>query len=73
MWILLILIVEYHGHSCGHLIKIWGLDRNTSSVAVDKTIYITTYCPDAYWILKYYGKKQRSKHKLVEMGELLRE
>jgi len=35
--------------------------------------YITTYCPDAYWILKFFGKKQRSKRKLVGMCELLRE
>ncbi|GAF95553.1 unnamed protein product, partial [marine sediment metagenome] len=37
------------------------------------TSFITTYCPDAYWILKFFGKKQRSKHKLVGMCELLRE
>ena len=44
-----------------------------NSEIADNNTYITTYCPDAYWILKFYGKKQRSKHKLVDMGELLRE
>ena len=39
----------------------------------DTISYITTYCPDAYWILKVFGKKQRSKHKLIGMCDLLRE
>ncbi|MFX1447229.1 MAG: heterodisulfide reductase-related iron-sulfur binding cluster [Promethearchaeota archaeon] len=33
--------------------------------------YITTYCPDAYWILKFYGRKQRTKYKLIDMCDLL--
>ncbi len=39
----------------------------------DDNIYITTYCPDAYWILKFFGKKQRSNHRLVGMCDLLLE
>ena len=46
-------------------------DQN-SEIANDIS-YITTYCPDAYWILKFFGKKQKSKHKLIDMCELLRE
>ena len=44
-----------------------------NSESGDTVIYITTYCPDAYWILKFFGKKQKSKHKLVDMCELLEE
>jgi len=33
--------------------------------------YITTYCPDAYWILKVFGRKQRIAFKLREMCDLL--
>jgi Fe-S oxidoreductase len=40
---------------------------------LDKATFITTYCPDAYWILNFFSKKQRSKLKLVEMCELLLE
>ena len=44
-----------------------------NSESGDTVSYITTYCPDAYWILKFFGKKQKSKHKLVDMCELLEE
>jgi len=33
--------------------------------------YITTYCPDAYWILKFYGRKQKIEHQLKDLAELL--
>ncbi|NVM44459.1 MAG: (Fe-S)-binding protein [Candidatus Lokiarchaeota archaeon] len=46
-------------------------NEDINSETADSKSYITTYCPDAYWILKFFGKKQRSKHKLVDMGELL--
>lgn len=39
--------------------------------AKDNASYITTYCPDAYWILKFYGKKQKTNHKLIGMCDLL--
>jgi Fe-S oxidoreductase len=32
---------------------------------------ITTYCPDAYWILKVYGKKMKIPFKLKDLCELL--
>ena len=47
--------------------------EDTSSETANNISYITTYCPDAYWILKFFGKKQRSKHILVNMCELLSE
>jgi len=33
--------------------------------------YITTYCPDAYWILKVYGRKKKIHFKLKDMCDLL--
>ncbi|MFX1337634.1 MAG: heterodisulfide reductase-related iron-sulfur binding cluster [Promethearchaeota archaeon] len=33
--------------------------------------YITTYCPDAYWIIKVYGRKKRIPFKLRDMCDLL--
>jgi Fe-S oxidoreductase len=33
--------------------------------------FITTYCPDAYWILKVVGRKQKIEFKLREMCSLL--
>lgn len=33
--------------------------------------YITTYCPDAYWILKVFGRKKKIPFKLKDMCELL--
>jgi len=45
--------------------------ENLNSEIADYDIYITTYCPDAYWILKFYGKKRRVKQKLINMCELL--
>ncbi len=44
-----------------------------NSEIADNDTYITTYCPDAYWILKFFGKKQRTKYKLIGMCELLTE
>jgi len=46
---------------------------DNKSETADITSFIITYCPDAYWILKFFGKKQRSKHKLIGMCELLSE
>lgn len=34
--------------------------------------YITTYCPDAYWILKVFGRKAKIDFKLVNMCDLLK-
>jgi ketosteroid isomerase-like protein len=45
--------------------------ENLNSEIADINAYITTYCPDAYWILKFYGKKNRAKQKLKNMCELL--
>jgi Fe-S oxidoreductase len=36
-----------------------------------KTRYITTFCPDAYWILKFYGKKQKIDYQLKDPCDLL--
>ena len=47
--------------------------EDNKSKNASNTSYITTYCPDAYWILNFFGKKQKSKHKLVGMCELLSE
>jgi len=33
--------------------------------------YITTYCPDAFWILKFYREKQKIKSQLKDPCELL--
>lgn len=33
--------------------------------------YITTYCPDAFWILRFYGRKSNLKSKLKDPCELL--
>jgi Fe-S oxidoreductase len=33
--------------------------------------YITTYCPDAFWILKFYGRKRNLTSKLKDPCELL--
>jgi Fe-S oxidoreductase len=48
-------------------------NENISANLANTTNYITTYCPDAYWIIKFYGKKQRSKLKLIGMCDLLRD
>ncbi len=34
--------------------------------------FITSYCPDAYWILKVFGKKKKIKFKLRDMCDLLK-
>ncbi|NHJ23064.1 MAG: (Fe-S)-binding protein [Candidatus Lokiarchaeota archaeon] len=33
--------------------------------------YITSYCPDAYWVLKAYGRKKKVKFKVKDMCDLL--
>ena len=33
--------------------------------------FITTYCPDAYWILKFYGKKEKIRFQLKDPCDLL--
>jgi len=33
--------------------------------------FITTYCPDAFWILKFYGRKKKFKFKLKDPCTLL--
>ena len=45
--------------------------ENLKSEIADYDTYITTYCPDAYWILNFYGRKNRTKKKLKNMCELL--
>jgi Fe-S oxidoreductase len=37
----------------------------------DKDNFITSYCPDAYWILKVYGRKKKIPFKLRDMCDLL--
>ena len=37
----------------------------------DNSNFITTYCPDAFWILKFYGKKQKIKYQLKDPCDLL--
>ena len=34
--------------------------------------YITTYCPDAYWILKVFGRRAKIDFKLINMCDLLK-
>jgi len=48
-------------------------NENLNSENADNNTYITTYCPDAYWILKFYGRKNKAKQKLKNMCELLTE
>lgn len=38
---------------------------------ISKDNFITTYCPDAYWILKVYGRKTKIPFKLKDPCELL--
>lgn len=45
--------------------KIENLDR-------EEEAYITTYCPDAYWIIKVFGRKKKIPFLLKDMCELLR-
>ena len=37
----------------------------------EENSFITTYCPDAYWILKAYGRKKKIPFKLRDMCDLL--
>lgn len=37
----------------------------------ENSSFITTYCPDAFWILKFYGKKQIIKYQLKDPCDLL--
>jgi Fe-S oxidoreductase len=37
----------------------------------DEENYITSYCPDAYWVLKAFGRKQRIPFKVRDMCSLL--
>ncbi len=37
----------------------------------DKENYITSYCPDAYWVLKAYGRKYKIEFKAKDLCELL--
>jgi len=37
----------------------------------ENSSFITTYCPDAFWILKFYGKKQKIKYQLKDPCDLL--
>ena len=45
------------------------LERSISSE--NRQSYITTYCPDAFWILKFYGKKSKLTFELKDPCELL--
>jgi Fe-S oxidoreductase len=38
----------------------------------EKKNYITTYCPDAYWILKVFGRRAKINFNLINMCDLLR-
>ena len=44
-----------------NVVNIKGLSEN----------YITTYCPDAYWIIKVFGRKKKIKYELRDMCDLL--
>ena len=37
----------------------------------DESNYFTSYCPDAYWILKVFGRKKKIRFKLRDMCDLL--
>ena len=37
----------------------------------ENSSFITTYCPDAFWILKFYRKKQKIKYQLKDPCDLL--
>ena len=41
------------------------------NVNEDSENYITTYCPDAYWIIKVFGRKKQIKYQLRDLCELL--
>ncbi|MGQ4874625.1 MAG: heterodisulfide reductase-related iron-sulfur binding cluster [Promethearchaeia archaeon] len=43
-----------------------------NKISPNKKNYITTYCPDAFWILKVFGKRKKIPFKLKELCELLR-
>lgn len=47
------------------------LDSELLKQVKGKNNYITTYCPDAHWILKVYGRKKKIPFKLKDMCELL--
>ncbi|TFG29176.1 MAG: (Fe-S)-binding protein [Promethearchaeota archaeon] len=47
------------------------LDNEYSEKIDEENSFITTYCPDAYWILKVYGRKKKIPLKLKDMCELL--
>ncbi|MHA1315890.1 MAG: heterodisulfide reductase-related iron-sulfur binding cluster [Candidatus Helarchaeota archaeon] len=36
-----------------------------------KESIVTTYCPSCYWMLKVYGKKEKSNFELIDLYELL--
>ncbi|MFW9937870.1 MAG: heterodisulfide reductase-related iron-sulfur binding cluster, partial [Candidatus Thorarchaeota archaeon] len=40
---------------------------------LEKDGYITTFCPDAYWILKFFGRKQKISYQLKDPCDLLME
>jgi len=48
-------------------------NRYENTIMAKNNSYITTYCPDAYWILKFYMRKHKAKRKLKNMCELLTE
>ena len=44
---------------------------NEVNVNEESENYITSYCPDAYWIIKVFGRKNKIKFKLRDLCELL--
>lgn len=45
--------------------------NNLSKLLPDVPNYIITYCPDAYWIIKVFGRKKKIEFRLKNMCELL--
>jgi len=71
---------ECCGGGIGHQLRIDVINEialkrmeqfNKINVNEDSENLITTYCPDAYWIIKVFGRKRRIKFKLKDMCELL--
>jgi len=47
------------------------IEKGCSISAQEKMRYITTFCPDAYWILKFYGRQQKIDYQLKDPCYLL--
>ena len=71
---------ECCGGGIGHQLRIDVINEiaqkrmdqfNEVDVSEDSENYITTYCPDAYWIIKKFGRMKKIKFVLRDMCELL--